>query len=88
MDTWREPDKFGVTRKTMTREEATAKIQDACKEIALQMMKVQPTIRHLGHEETEADCVRAAYQLTIELEIIKKKLIRLQNRGEGDGSVV
>ena len=67
----------------MTREEATDKIEAACKEIALQMMKIQPTIRHLADEETEADCVRAAYALTKELEIIKKKLIRLQNR---DGS--
>ena len=72
----------------MTRDEAIEKIQAACKEIALQMMKVQPTLRHLGDEETESDCVRASYQLTKELEIIKKKLIKLQNRGEADDSVV
>ncbi|HRQ90457.1 MAG TPA: hypothetical protein PLA50_16800 [Bacteroidia bacterium] len=67
----------------MTRDEAISKIEGACKTIALEMMKVTPAARHLGDEETTADVVKAAYQLTIELEVIKKKLIKLKGR---DGS--
>lgn len=66
----------------MTRDEAISKIEGACKTIALEMMKVTPAARHLGDEETTADVVKAAYQLTIELEVIKKKLIKLKGRDD------
>lgn len=70
----------------MTREEAISKIEAACKVIALEMMKVTPTARHLDHEATTADIVKASYQLTIELEIIKKKLIQL--KGNDDSTIL
>lgn len=66
----------------MTREEAITKIEGACKVIALEMMKITPAARQLGDEEVTADVVKAAYQLTIELEVIKKKLIRLRGRDD------
>ena len=34
----------------MTQDEAIQKIEDACKVISLEMMKVTPTARHLGDE--------------------------------------
>lgn len=66
----------------MTRDEAIEKIEDACKVIALEMMKVTPAARQLDDEETTADVVKAAYALTIELEVIKKKLIKLRGRDD------
>tara|TARA_R110002096_G_scaffold240324_8_gene432132 strand:+ start:710 stop:922 length:213 start_codon:yes stop_codon:yes gene_type:complete len=66
----------------MTQDEAIQKIEVACKTIALEMMKVTPTARHLDDEGTTADIVKASYQLTIELEIIKKKLIQLKGRDD------
>lgn len=66
----------------MTHEEAAQKIEDACKIIALEMMKITPAARQLGDEETTADIVKASYQLTIELEVIKKKLIKLRGRDD------
>ena len=66
----------------MTREEAITKIEGACKTIALEMMKITPSARHLEDEATTGEIVRAAYQLTIELEIIKKKLIQLKGRDD------
>lgn len=65
------------------RDEAIEKIQEACKQIALQLMKIGPSIQKLENEATQDDIVKASYKLTIELEIIKKKLIKLQDR---DGS--
>lgn len=70
----------------MTREDAISKIEAACKTIALEMMKVTPTARHLDDEATTADIVKASYQLTIELEIIKKKLIQL--KGNDDSTIL
>ena len=66
----------------MTKEEAIARIEDACKQIALQMMKLQPAARSLGDEATQTAVVKAAHQLTVELEVIKKQIIRLQKRDQ------
>lgn len=66
----------------MTREDAARKIEEACKVIALEMMKITPAARHLDDEETTADIVKASYQLTVELEVIKKKLIKLRGRDD------
>lgn len=66
----------------MDQDEAIRKIEEACKLIALEMMKVTPAARHLGDEEITADVVKAAYQLTVELEVIKKKLIQLKGRDD------
>lgn len=71
------------SRSSMTREEAIAQIQEACRQISIAMMKVHPAISHLDDAETQSDTIKAAHQLTVELEVIKKKMIRLQNR---DGS--
>jgi len=66
----------------MDREEAIQKIEGACKTIALEMMKVTPAAKHLGDEETTAAIVKASYQLTVELEVIKKKLIQMKGRDD------
>ena len=66
----------------MQRNEAIQQIQEACKQIALQMMKISPALPGLQDEETQGDIIKASYQLTIELETIKKKLIKLQNRDD------
>ena len=66
----------------MNRDEAVDKIEAACKVIALEMMKVTPAARNLGDEEVTANIVKASYQLTVELEVIKKKLIQLKGRDD------
>ncbi len=66
----------------MSREASAEKIQEACKQIALQMMKLTPAIRGLEHEETQAALLKSAHQLTVELETIKKLVIRLLQRDD------
>ncbi len=66
----------------MTSDEAIRQIQDACGEISRLMMKVQPAAQHVGDDDTRDAIVKAGYQLTIELETIKKQLIRLQKRDD------
>ena len=66
----------------MSRPESIEKIQEACKQIALQFMKIHPAVPGIGDEETQADCLKSLHAMTTELEIIKKKLIQLQGRDE------
>lgn len=66
----------------MTQDEAIQKIQDSCKEIALQFMKIHPAIPHLGDEETQAISLKSLHQMTTDLEVIKKHLLILQKRDD------
>ena len=66
----------------MEKAEAITRIQSACQTIALEMMKIHPASRALGDEATQATILKAAHQLTVELEIIKKQVIRLQHRDD------
>lgn len=66
----------------MEAQQAIEQIEAACLQISLQMMKVQPAAAHLGDEQTQSDVIKAAHQLTVELEVIKKKLIQLKGRDD------
>ena len=66
----------------MERDEAITQIEDACRTISLAMMKVTPAVRFLDDEETQADVIKASHQLTVELEVMKKKLIKLKGRDD------
>lgn len=63
-------------------EEAIGKIQEACKQIALQFMKIHPAVPGLGHEETQEICFKTLHNMTTELEVMKKHLIILQKRDD------
>ena len=66
----------------MQPEQAISQIEDACKAISLSMMKIMPAARHLGDDETRDEVMKSAHQLTVELEVIKKKIIRLKGRDD------
>lgn len=66
----------------MEKTAAIQQIRDACREIARQTMKIHPAVPHLGHEETQADVLKALHQLTVELEVVKKKVGRLERDDE------
>jgi hypothetical protein len=67
----------------MDRPQACDQIQEACKQIALQMMKIHPAVPALGDEGVQGEVLKAAHSLTVQLEVIKKQVIRLRGR---DGS--
>jgi hypothetical protein len=66
----------------MERDAAIASIEESCKIIALEMMKLTPKAKFLGDEEVSGEVMKASYELTIQLEIIKKKLIQLKGRDD------
>ena len=66
----------------MDRAEASGKIKNHCKTIALEMMDLNPAITYLDDQETQEALFEASYELTKQLEIIKKRVIKLERRGD------
>lgn len=64
------------------RDEAIEKIQEACKQIALQFMKIHPQVPKLEDPETQNACLESLHEMTVRLETIKKRLIKLQQRDD------
>ena len=64
----------------MNRSEACEKIKGCCKVIALEMMELNPAIASLNDSETQEALFEASYELTKQLEIIKKRVIKLERR--------
>lgn len=62
----------------MDRNAAINQIQDAAKTIALAMMKVHPALGKLDAPDVQAECLKSLHEMTVHLEAIKKRLIRLQ----------
>jgi hypothetical protein len=62
----------------MDRSTAIAHIQDSTKTIALAMMKIHPVLSKLEDPETQGECIKSLHEMTVQLEIIKKRLIKLQ----------
>ncbi len=62
----------------MERAAAIKQIRDACTGVALQFMKISPALPHLGDDATRGDCIKALHEATVQLEIIKKKIGRLE----------
>lgn len=62
----------------MERPAAIAQIREACKNIALQFMKIHPALPGLQDSDTMSDCIKALHEMTVNLEIIKKKIGKLE----------
>lgn len=62
----------------MDRHAAIAQIREACKNIALQFMKIHPAVPGLADEETQKECFRCVHEMTVLLETVKKKIGRLE----------
>ena len=71
----------------MSPPEASEKIKASCKIIALEMMDLNPAIAHLDDEKTREALFEASYELTKQLEVIKKRVIKLErSQGGADQS--
>lgn len=54
-------------------------IRQACKAIAVEMMKIHPALPGLGDEAAKSEIVKALFEATKNVEVIKKKLARLES---------
>ncbi len=66
----------------MDRTAAIAQIREAAKQIALQFMKIHPALAALNDAETQGDCIKALHEMTVQIEIIKKKVGKLEKSDE------
>lgn len=66
----------------MDRAEAIAQIREAAKNIALQFMKIHPALRALNDEATSNECFKAIHEMTVQLELIKKKVGKLEREDD------
>ena len=62
----------------MDRSSAVAQIREAAKNIALQFMKIHPSLPALNDAETMGACIKCLHEMTVQLEIIKKKIGKLE----------
>ncbi len=62
----------------MDRPAAIAQIREVAKNIALQFMKIHPALSALNDAETQGDCIKSLHEMTVQLEIIKKKIGKLE----------
>ena len=63
----------------------TKLIKDGCKTIALELMDLNPAIARLDDAETRETLFEASYELTKQLEVIKKRTIKLERRDAAGG---
>lgn len=62
----------------MDRTGAIEQIKNVCKDIAVDLMKIHPAVPPLADEPTQREIYEAIYRITKDLELIKKKVIKLQ----------
>ena len=63
----------------MTPTAATEQIKTACNAISVEMMKILPATAALGNKEVQDEIIKAQYQLTKDVETIKKLLRKLKS---------
>ncbi|MCE9518917.1 MAG: hypothetical protein K8R87_05060 [Verrucomicrobia bacterium] len=62
----------------LDRPAAIAQIREAAKNIVLQLMKIHPALPALNDAETQGECIKSLHEMTVHLEIIKKKIGKLE----------
>ena len=62
--------------------ETIEEIQEHCKTVALAFMKIHPVVGKLKSDELRGICLKSLHAMTTELEVMKKHLIKSQNRDD------
>ena len=63
---------------SMDRDTAVAQIRKACNGISVELMKINPAVSALGDKEAQDEIYRTVFELTKEVETIKKRLAKLE----------
>jgi hypothetical protein len=67
---------------SMDRDEAIAQIRKACNGVSIELMKINPAVSGLGDKEAQDEIYRTVFELTKEVETIKKRLAKLERSDE------
>ncbi len=66
----------------MDRSAAISQIRTACQHIASGVTSIHPLLPPLADEPTKAEIVKALFELTKNVEVIKKQVMRLEKRDD------
>ncbi len=66
----------------MTRAEASEQIREHCNTTGIAVMKIHPLLNALGDDATKGEIVKALYEVTKNIEVVKKQLMRLEKRDD------
>jgi hypothetical protein len=66
----------------MDRTTAIANIREACNAVAAGVTSIHPQLRDLGDDATKAEIVKALFEITKNVEVVKKQVMRLEKRDD------
>jgi hypothetical protein len=66
----------------MDRADAITQIRAACLQIAGGVTNIHPLLPALADEPTKAEIVKALFELTKNVEVVKKQVMRLEKRDD------
>jgi hypothetical protein len=66
----------------MDRSTASQQIRDACNVIGTTVMKIHPALPGLDDEATKGEIVKALFEITKNVEVVKKQVMRLEKRDD------
>ena len=66
----------------MDRPTAISEIRAACNVIAAGVTSLHPLLPALGDEATKSEIVKALFELTKNVEVVKKQVMRLEKRDD------
>ncbi len=66
----------------MDRPSAISHIRTACQQIAAGVTSIHPLLPALEDEPTKTEIIKALFELTKQVEVVKKQVMRLEKRDE------
>jgi thymidylate synthase ThyX len=66
----------------MDKPAALKQIRDACNNLSRELMRIHPAVPALADKEAQDEIYKAIFELTKNVEIIKKRLARLEARDD------
>ena len=66
----------------MERSTAISEIRAACQQIATGVTSIHPLLPALGDEPTKSEIIKALFELTKQVEVVKKQVMRLEKRDD------
>ena len=66
----------------MDRATASQQIRDHCNAASAAITKIHPLLNALGDDATKSEIVKALFELTKNVEVVKKQIMRLEKRDD------
>lgn len=66
----------------MDRTAASQQIREHCNTVSTAVMKIHPLLNALGDDATKGEIVKALFEITKNVEVVKKQVMRLEKRDD------